>query len=62
MITEEQFNAYEAVRQSGDTNMFNIPQVITYAEELEGVELTGKEVREIMANYDSLAKRYRKGE
>jgi hypothetical protein len=44
-ITREKIQAYEDVRQSGETNMFHISNVV----QLSG--LTGEEVREIMNNY-----------
>jgi hypothetical protein len=53
-ITKDQFLAYESVRQSGVTNMFNAKLV----SELSG--LTKEEVLEIMKNYGSLSKKYLK--
>ena len=52
------FLAYETVRQSGQTNMFDTTQVIELAEEMEGVTLTRQEVVRIMKNYSRLFRKY----
>lgn len=49
-ITKEKFNEFESVRQSGVTNMFDVPMVI----ELSGLEKT--EVLDIMKNYGKYIK------
>ena len=46
-ITQEKFLAYETVRESGETNMFDINKVI----ELADVELTREDIINIMKNY-----------
>lgn len=51
-ITKEQFMAYEEVRQSGVTNMWNVKLVV----ELAGLE--ENQVLFIMKNYRSLAEKY----
>lgn len=51
-ITEEQFEAYEAVRKSGVTNMFHVSMV----SELSGLERG--DVMMIMSTYASLCKRW----
>ena len=48
MITKEQFKAYEAVRRSGVTNMFNVGLIT----ELSG--LSREQCIEIMRNHDKL--------
>ncbi len=48
---EEMREAFEAVRESGMTNMFNVPRVIEIAEELKDVIMTKEDVLEIMNNY-----------
>ena len=53
-ISEEQFQAYEDVRSSGATNMFDVPMVITLADGL----ISKKEVLTIMDNYSELMKKY----
>jgi len=53
-ITEEQFNAFEEVRESGMTNMFDVPAVI----ELAGGVLNKKEVHTIMDNYTKLYNKF----
>lgn len=51
-ITKEQFTAYEKVRQSGVTNMFNTELV----SELSGLERA--DCIEIMKNYNELDKQF----
>ena len=53
-ISEEQFNAFEEVRESGMTNMFDVPAVI----ELAGSVLNKKEVHTIMDNYTNLKSKF----
>ena len=52
LITEQQFQAYEDVRDSGVTNMFNFKLV----EQLS--DLTKEQICYIMKNYESLCKQY----
>ena len=54
LITEEQFSAYEEVRQSGETNMFDTPRVA----ELTNNFLTIDQVSTIISHYDELNKKY----
>ena len=51
-ITQEEFDAYEDVRESGVTNMFDISVVI----ELSGLERN--QVLTIMKHYDDLTEKY----
>ena len=51
-ITEEDFEAYEEVRQSGQTNMFAVSVVC----DLSGLEK--EKVISIMENYEELTKEY----
>ena len=53
-ISEEQFNAFEEVRESGMTNMFDVPAVIELADGL----LNKKEVLTIMDNYTDLKSKF----
>ena len=53
-ISEEQFQAYEDVRASGATNMFDVPMVITLADGL----ISKKQILTIMDNYSELMKKY----
>ena len=53
-ITKEQFDAYEAVRDSGVTNMFNIKIV----KELSGLDQDV--IFTIMENYNSLREKFSK--
>ena len=52
VITQEQFDAYENVRMSGVTNMFDVYTV----SELSG--LFRDEILEIMSDYTRLSKKY----
>ena len=51
-ITQEEFDAYEDVRQSGVTNMFNVSVVSDYS------GLSRDKIITIISNYDTLSKRY----
>tara|TARA_R100000687_G_C6317454_1_gene103365 strand:- start:274 stop:462 length:189 start_codon:yes stop_codon:yes gene_type:complete len=53
-ISEEQFQAYEDVRSSGATNMFDVPMVMQLA---DGI-LSKKQILTIMDNYLELMKKY----
>ena len=54
MITEDQFQAFEEVRESGVTNMWDIRRVV---EESDGW-LTRGDVVAIIKQYDQLVKEY----
>ena len=51
-ITQEEFDAYEDVRQSGVTNMFNISVVSDYS------GLSRDKIITIISNYGTLAEKY----
>ena len=51
-ITQEQFEAYEAVRESGVTNMFDVKTV----GDLSGLEK--EEIMTIMKSYGELKEKY----
>jgi hypothetical protein len=51
-ITQDEFNAYEDVRESGVTNMFNVSVVSDYS------GLSKEKIIEIMSNYDILYNKY----
>ena len=51
-ITQEEFDAYEEVRQSGVTNMFNISVVSDYS------GLSRDKIITIMSNYSALSIKY----
>ena len=53
-ITKEQFQAYEIVRESGATNMWNTSMV----SELSDGVLTKKDALEVITQYDSLCETY----
>jgi len=52
IITKEQFASYEEVRQSGETNMFDVRTVSA----LSGLERSV--ICEIMRNYSKLCEKY----
>ena len=51
-ITQDDFNAYEEVRESGVTNMFNVSVVSDYS------GLNRKQIIAIMQNYETLYDKY----
>ena len=51
-ITQDEFNAYEDVRESGVTNMFNVSVVSDYS------GLSKEKIIEIMSNYETLYNKY----
>ena len=51
-ITQDEFNAYEDVRESGVTNMFNVSVVSDYS------GLSKEKIIEIMSNYEILYNKY----
>ena len=51
-ITQDEFDAYEDVRQSGVTNMFNISVVSDYS------GLSRDKIITIISNYNTLAEKY----
>jgi len=51
-ITQEEFDAYEEVRQSGVTNMFNVSVVSDYS------GLSREKIITIISNYNTLAQKY----
>ena len=51
-ITQDEFDAYEDVRESGVTNMFNVSVVSDYS------GLSRDKIITIMKNYNTLADKY----
>ena len=51
-ITQDEFDAYEDVRQSGVTNMFNVSVVSDYS------GLSRDKIITIISNYGTLAEKY----
>ena len=51
-ITQDDFNAYEDVRESGVTNMFNVSVVSDYS------GLSRQQIMAIMKNYSELNEKY----
>ena len=51
-ITQEQFDAYVEVQESGITNMFNVQVVSDYS------GLSRQDIMTIMSNYDVLREKY----
>ena len=57
-VTKKQFLAYESIRVSGRTNMFNNRNVVDFS----GGKLTKDVVFDIMSNYVSLSEKYLTGD
>ena len=53
-ISEEEFQAWEDVRVSGATNMFDVPMVMKLAQGL----ISKKQISTIMDNHSELKKKY----
>jgi len=51
-ITQEQFDAYVEVQESGITNMFNVAVVSDYS------GLSRQDIMTIISNYDMLKEKY----
>lgn len=58
MITEEKFGAFNKVRESGVTNMFDTKMVIYHAVQLANVLLTKEDVIDIYRNYSTYLKQF----
>lgn len=58
-VSKEKFLAYEAIRESGITNMFDVDYVVKFSEEM-GVPLTRQEIFQIMSNYELYSEEYSK--
>lgn len=56
--SKAQVEAYEKIRQSGVTNMFDVPKVQGLAKRLYGVELPSYTVIQIMQEYTELIAEY----
>jgi len=54
MITKEQFQAYEEVRESGATNMWDTNMVSELSEDV----LSSNDALEVIKQYNSLCKMY----
>lgn len=54
MITKEKFMAYEDVRMSGMTNMFDLNNVINLAKMRSRIALSKSEIRKIIKEYEQL--------
>ncbi|MDD3608065.1 MAG: DUF5049 domain-containing protein [Candidatus Moranbacteria bacterium] len=60
MITEDQFKAFLTVRDSGVTNMFDIPAVVKYAKKMTGVKLSKENCLEIIRDFMQLGYKFGK--
>ena len=58
MVTKEEFRAYETVRQSGVTNMFDVFAVVKYAKKFGNVVLSKPTIIDIMHNYSDMKKEF----
>lgn len=56
--TEEQFTAYIAVRNGGETNMWDVARVIELAQEYNGIKMTREQCLDIMYNFDGYKEAY----
>ncbi len=57
-ISRAKFNAYEEVRVSGGTNMYDLDEVLRLNKVMSEIELTKKELHYIMRNYEKLCTRF----
>ena len=57
----QKFLAYEGVRESGETNMWDVRRVIELAEENYDGDISEDDVLYIIGNYEELAKTYLHG-
>lgn len=57
-ITQEMFEAYVEVQESGLTNMYDVNAVIELAEDIAEVTLTRDQIKDIMKNYGALSEKY----
>lgn len=57
-ISRAKFTAYEEIRSSGLTNMFDLDEVISVNMMMSDTMLTKKELHYIMKNYGRLCKRF----
>ncbi len=54
-MTKEKFEVYEEIRESGETNMFDVKTVI----QLSGEELNKEDIADIMKNYNEYTKKFK---
>lgn len=57
-ISRAKWNAYEEVRYSGGTNMFDLDKVLELNKVMSEIELTKKELHYIMKNYSKLCQKF----
>lgn len=57
-VSKRKFKAYEVVKESGTTNMFNIKKVIELSDKICKVPLTKKDCFQIMGNYGKLKEKH----
>lgn len=55
---KEIFQAFEKVRKSGRTNMFDIDRVIMYAKKLANTVMVREDVLDIIKNYSKYEKEF----
>lgn len=55
---EKKFKAFNAVRETGLTNMYDVREVIRLAKSLQGVTLTRDDVTYIFGSYATLIKQF----
>lgn len=57
-ISNAKWNAYQEVRASGGTNMYDLNEVIRLNKKMSEIVLTKKELHYIMRNYEKLCRRF----
>lgn len=57
-ISRDKWDAYQEVRASGETNMFDLDEVIRLNRKMSEVELSKKDCHYIMKNYSKLCQRF----
>lgn len=58
IMTKEKFLAYEQVRRSGYTNMFDVDKVIKFSKKRCSTKLTEEDCLDIMRNYASYKEQF----
>lgn len=58
-MTKKKFKAYLTVRESGITNMFDLPEVKQLARKLANTELTSEEIFDAMSNFAKYSRMYK---
>lgn len=57
-VSEAEFHAYKKVRDSGKTNMLNVPKVKKLSKSMTGITLKRDTIQTIMSHFEALERRY----